>query len=225
MALTKYQQQLRTLLSPAERRVFAGLSTPQKIQDYLDHSPANLLTKGEHTMKSPRRVLQTGSAHCLEGAMLAATALAYHGRPPLLLDLESTDNDYDHIVALFKQNGRWGAISKTNYPVLRWRDPVYASVRELALSYFHEYFLDNGKKTLRRHSGPFNLQKFDPKRWVIAEGDVDWLAEALGDAKHFPIASPKTIKALRRASKVEVKATAVREWKKDIKGKVRKATA
>jgi len=227
MALTKYQLQLRALLSPAERRVFERLNTPQKIQDLLDHFPANILHSREHTMRSPRRVLRDKTAHCLEGAMLAATALAYHGRPPLLLDLESTDDDYDHIVALFSTQGRsasggkekklWGAISKTNYPVLRWRDAVYKNERELAMSYFHEYFLDDGSKTLRRYSKAFNLQKFNPAKWVVAEGDVDWVAEALGRAPHYPIAPAKALKNLRRASKIEIKATALREWTKSGK--------
>jgi hypothetical protein len=214
MALTKYQQQLRALLSPAERRVFERLDTPNKIQDLLDHFPANILSSREHTMKSPRQVLRARTAHCLEGAMLAAAALAYHGRQPLLLDLGSADDDYDHSVALFNEGGRWGAISKTNYPVLRWRDPVYKTPRELAMSYFHEYFLDNGKKTLLRHSGAFNLQKFDPAKWVVAEGDVDWVAEALGKAPHSPIAPAKALKNVRRASKIEIKSTSLREWTK-----------
>lgn len=170
-------------------------------------------------MKSPRQVLRDKKAHCLEGAMFAATALAYHGRPPLLLDLESADDDYDHIVALFKEDGRWGAISKTNYPVLRWRDAVYKTPRELAVSYFHEYFLDSGKKTLKRYSAPFNLQKFDPAKWVVAEKDVDWVAEALGRAPHFPIAPAKAFHKLRRASKIEIKSTALREWTKGGKKK------
>jgi len=154
--------------------------------------------------------------------MLAATALAYHGQRPLLLDLESDDDDYDHIVALFKENGRWGAISKTNYPVLRWRDAVYANERELAMSYFHEYFLDNGRKTLCRYSKAFDLSKFDPAKWVVAEGDVDWVAEALGRAPHYPIAPAGAIKKLRRATKIEIKSTALREWMKNKTGKLKR---
>ena len=212
-----YAQKIAALLSPAERRVFRRLNTPQKIQDFLDRMPENVLSRREHSMRSPRRVLRTHKAHCLEGAMLAAACLAYYGRPPLLLDLETGAGDYDHIVALFKERGRWGAISKTNYPVLRWRDPVYKSVRELAMSYFHEYFLDNCKKTLLRYSGAFSLRKFDPKKWVIAERDVDWLAGELGGSKHFPIAPPGAMRNLRRAGKIEIRATALREWTKEGK--------
>ncbi len=149
--------------------------------------------------------------------MFAATSLAYHGREALLLDLQSTDNDLDHVVALFKENGYWGAISKTNHPVLRYRDPVYKNVRELAMSYFHEYFLNSGKKTLRAYSRPFNLKKFKPEEWVVAKGNVDWLAEALDDSPHSPIAPNKNIKLLRKASKFEVKSADVVEWKKNYK--------
>lgn len=219
MALTTYQIRLRALLSPPERAVFARLNAPQKIQTFLDHFPVNVLSRGEHTMMSPRLVLKNKKAHCMEAALLAATALAYHGQPPLLMDLESAANDYDHVVALFKQNGRWGAISKTNYPVLRWRDPVYESPRELAMSYFHEYFLDSGKKTLKRYSAPFDLSKFNPNTWVIAGEDVDWLADRLTDARHFPIAPAKNMRALRKASKIEITATSAREWTKDGKKK------
>lgn len=207
-----YKDKLKSLLTPAEQKLFAKLSTPNKIQDYLDATPNNVLNSNEHTMRSPRRVIRDRKAHCMEGAMLAAAALAYHGRPPILLGLEATAGDYDHIVALFKEGGRWGAISKTNYPVLRWRDPVYISVRELVMSYFHEYFLDSGRKTLRRYSAPFNIQKYDPVKWLTTEEDVDWLAEELGAVRHFPIAPPSVIKKLRKASKIEVETTVTREW-------------
>lgn len=218
--MTRYQEQLRALLTPAEWRVFERLNTPQKIQDYLDKMPVNVLADHEHTMRSPREVLKVKKAHCMEGAMLAAAALAYHGHAPLLLDLATDADDYDHIVAVFTHNGRWGAISKTNYPVLRWRDPVYLNPRELAMSYFNEYFLDNGgRKTLVSYSKPFDLRKFDPKRWVVASKNVDWLAEALGRAPHFPIAPAKHMKALRPASPIERRATRLREWTRGGKRK------
>jgi hypothetical protein len=207
-----YKDKLVALLTPTERKLLSKLSTPNKIQDYLDAMPNNVLNSNEHTMRSPRRVIRDRKAHCMEGAMLAAAALAYHGRPPILLGLEATAGDYDHIVTLFKEGGRWGAISKTNYPVLRWRDPVYVNVRELVMSYFHEYFLDSGKKTLRRYSAPFNIQKYDPARWLTIEEDVDWLAEELGEARHFLIAPPEAIKKLRKASKIEIETTVTPEW-------------
>src|SRR3989338_4812500 len=113
---------------------------------------------------APRRVLATGKAHCMEGAMFAALALRFHGYPPLVVDLESTKDDFDHVVAVFKSNGKWGAIGKTNHAVLRYREPVYRDIRELVMSFFHEYFIsETGKKTLRKHSEPVDLRMFDEK--------------------------------------------------------------
>ncbi|HET8948175.1 MAG TPA: hypothetical protein VFQ07_14450, partial [Candidatus Polarisedimenticolia bacterium] len=129
-------------LTADERRLFRRLRTPAAIQDYLDRIPTNFETHGQ-TCRSPRGVVRAGVAHCLEAALLAAAAFWFHGRPPLLLDLKARRDDFDHVVAPFLERGRWGAISKTNHAVLRWRDPVYASVRELAMSYFHEYFKDS----------------------------------------------------------------------------------
>jgi hypothetical protein len=163
---------------------------------------------------SPRHVLKTKTAHCFEGALLAAAVLAYHGKKPLLLDLKTVSYDEDHVVTLFTENGRWGAISKTNHAVLRYRDPIYKTVRELAMSYFHEYILPNGKKTLRTYSLPFDLSKFEPASWITAEQDLDWLAEKLDASKHVAIATPKQLRWLRNATPFEVKTTARQEWKK-----------
>nr|7OB6_A Chain A, CPR-C4 [candidate division CPR1]7OB6_B Chain B, CPR-C4 [candidate division CPR1]7OB7_A Chain A, CPR-C4 [candidate division CPR1] len=214
-----YKAQLQKLLTTEEKKILARLSTPQKIQDFLDTIKNKDLAEGEHTMWSPRAVLKHKHAHCMEGAMLAALALAYHGHSPLLMDLQTTDEDEDHVVALFKIDGHWGAISKTNHPVLRYRDPIYKSVRELAMSYFHEYFIwwtkkNGGKKTLRAYSNPFDLTRYKPERWVIATGDLDWLAEALDDSKHFPILNKKMQKQLRPASRIETKAASLSEWPK-----------
>ena len=124
---------------PEEFSIFKKLRTPADIQDFVNGFEMNF-TGRQHTYASPLVVLQTGKAHCMEGAMLAAAALWYLGYPPLLLDLKTTAQDDDHVVALFKEGGRWGAISKTNHAVLRYRDPVYRDPRELAMSYFNEYF-------------------------------------------------------------------------------------
>ena len=137
------------------RKILEKLNTPSKIQDFLNGLSFNFEKKGE-TLKSPARVLREKDAHCLEGAILGAHILSLHGFPPLILHLESTREDYDHVIAPFKINGRWGALSKTNHAVLRYREPVYKNIRELVMSYFHEYFLDNGKKTLRKYSRPLN---------------------------------------------------------------------
>lgn len=159
----------------------------------------------------------------MEGAVFAAAVLAHHGEPPLLLDLQSFEHDEDHVVALFKRHGCWGAISKTNHPVLRWRDPVYTSVRELAMSYFHEYFLREkhgrrarGKKTMLAYSTPFDLSRYKPERWVTAKA-IDWLADPLDQSPHSPAGSRLAMKQLRDATHIETKSMEAVEWSRSGK--------
>ncbi|HEY5383252.1 MAG TPA: hypothetical protein VIJ88_01720 [Candidatus Paceibacterota bacterium] len=219
-----YRQQLKLQLSPVEAALLKKLSTPNKIQDFLDSFPVNFSTIGE-PIQSPRMVLQNKKAHCIEAAIVAAASLAYHGRRPLLLDLQASNADEDHVVALFKEGNLWGAISKTNHPQLRWRDPVYQTIRELVMSYFHEYFLwdvtHNGKKvavakkgtkTLRAYSKPFDLTCYSPERWWAAH-DLDWLAEELDGSAHFPLLPKVAIKNVRPADKIEIVSAALCEWK------------
>ena len=163
---------------------------------------------------SVRRMLQNNKAHCFEGAMLAAAVLWYHGEKPLLLDLKCDGYDTDHVVALFKKNNHWGAISKTNHSVLRYREPIYKTIRELSMSYFHEYFTEKGKKTLRSYSKPFNLTKFK-KDWIISERDLWDISEALDNSKHFPFMTKIMRKSLRKADKVEILAGNITEYKKN----------
>src|SRR3989338_6099983 len=127
-----------------EFKFFRSLRTPARGQDFLDSLPFNFEKTGD-TLMSPRRVLREKKAHCMEGALLAAAAFWVQGREPLLLDLRSAPDDDDHVVALFNERGLWGAASKTNPAVLRWREPIFKNVHALAVSYFHEYFLDDGR--------------------------------------------------------------------------------
>ena len=193
-----------------ERKTFRALSTPLKIQDYLDALAINHEKEGE-TCLSPRLVMRERKAHCLEGALLAAAALSFHGARPLLLNLRSMNGDDDHAVALFKVRGHWGALSKTNHAVLRYRDPVYRTLRELALSYFHEYFLDDGRKTLRTYSRPLSLRRFGAS-WVTSEKPLWKLAYALWDAPHLPLFPEGQKRHIRRASPFERRATGLVEW-------------
>jgi hypothetical protein len=206
-----YRRQLRALLTPAEQRIFVRLDSPQKIQDWLDKVPANFELNGETTM-SPRRMLRARIAHCAEAALFAAVALTYHGQPAWLMDLQALPNDQDHIVTLFRQRGLWGAISKTNHAILRWRDPIYRSWRELAMSYAHEYCLPGGKKSLLAFSRPFNLMRHRPEKWVAAEEDLDWLMDALDNSPHVPVAPAWAMKIRRRSPSVELRAQMVLEW-------------
>lgn len=209
-----YSKRIRSVLNPDERMLLQRLTTPQKIQDYLDTLPINFELSGE-TYMSPRRVIRAKTAHCFEGALFAAAALAYHGESPLLMDLQTIPADEDHVVTLFKQFGLWGAISKTNHTMLRYRDPVYESPRELAMSYFHEYLeWKSGKKSLQRYSKPYDLSLFPPKRWVTDEEDLVWLVDALDSSRHFPIAPKKNMKVLRRGASVELRAMNIEEWSK-----------
>lgn len=148
----------------------------------------------------------------MEGALFAASVLWYHGYEPLLLDLVAHHTDYDHVVVPFKQNGRWGAISKSNYSTLRWRDPVYLSVRELVMSFYHEYFLPDGSKSLESFSKPFNLKQFG-KEWVTSADSLIYIADELDKSSHEKILSSGIKKNLRRADKVEIVAGDLVVWK------------
>ena len=195
-----------------ELKILNQLNTPQKIQTFLNKLPINFEEKGDTAM-SPREVLKKKKAQCMEGALLAATALWYHGKKPLLLDLVTTKDDDDHVVTLFKQNGCWGAISKTNHAVLRYREPIYKTVRELAMSYFHEYFKNNGKKTLRKFSVPFDLSKIEDKSWLTSGEDLWEINNLLEASKHFSILSQSQIRKLCKAEPIEIEAGKILEWK------------
>lgn len=186
----------KTALSPAEVRTLRVLRTPaliQKFIDALDYQYAD-------TAWSPRRVLRERKGHCLEGALLAAAALRVNGRPPLLMDLESVHDD-DHVVALYRERGLWGGIAKSNFSGLRFRPPVYRTLRELALSYFANYFNLRGEYTLRAYSVPLNLHRLDACHWMTAEDDVWCVPEALSAARHFPLAPDPVTRALPRVDR------------------------
>jgi hypothetical protein len=188
------------------------LNTPAKVQDYLNSLKFNFEEKGE-TLKSPKRVMREGNAHCIEGAVLGAWILSQHGQKPLLLHLKTTKGDFDHVVALFRERGLWGALSKTNHAVLRYREPVYKNIRELVLSYFHEYFLDDGRKTLRGYSRPLNLNIFE-KGWEESSEDLWGIDEELDKIKHYRIAPKSILHKLRLAEKIEIEAGKIVEYKK-----------
>ena len=173
-------------LNRDELQLLRRLSTPEKIQQYLDDLPYNKERNGD-TCYSPRLVIRQHTAHCFEGALFAAAALRANGNPPLILDLEAVRDD-DHVVAIFRSNGCWGTIGKSNYAGLRFRNPVYRSLRELALSYFEHYYNLDGEKTLRAYSRPVNLTRFDAINWMTSEEPLWAIPEHLVDIKHTPIA-------------------------------------
>lgn len=202
-------------LTQREYKLLAKLSTPIKIQDFVDTLPMNCEKRGD-TQMSPRRVLRAKKAHCIEGALLAAAALWVAGEPPLIMNLSAKldKGDDDHVVALYKRGGRYGAISKTNHASLRFRDPVYRSPRELALSYFHEWFLNStGEKVLECYSKPFDLRRFGTN-WLTSEKDLWNIADALSERNHYFLVPKGNWRFVRKADAMELKAGKLIEWPK-----------
>lgn len=200
-------------LTAIEKKIFSKLDSPSKIQDYLESLTINF-EKGGKTCMSPRLVIRERKAHCFEGALFAAAALMFHGQKPLLLDLRSIDRDDDHVVALFRRGRFWGSISKTNHAVLRYREAVYKSVRELAMSFFHEYFLDSGQKTMRSFSNAFNLNRYRREEWVTPEEPLWFIADDLDASRHQPIFPGNRKIRLRKADPVEIRAGQLVAWRK-----------
>jgi len=179
-----------------ELRQFRSLKTPLGIQRFLDSLPYHLA----NTAWSPRKVLCEGTAHCLEGAIFGAAALRVLGFPPLLWDLEA-DNDTDHVLAIFKVGGCWGAVAKSNFTGCRYREPVYRTLRELAMSYFNIYFNLRSERTLRRYSQPINLARFDQRHWMTSERSIWFVAEYLCEIPHTPLMTPAQVHKLTRIDK------------------------
>lgn len=187
---------MMTAFTPAELRKLRSLKTPHRIQRFLDHMPYHLAD----TAWSPRRVLREGTSHCFEGAMFAAAALRANGYPPLVFDLEA-EHDTDHVVAIFRIRGHWGAIAKSNYTGCRYREPVYRSLRELAMSYFDVYFNLRGDRSLRTFSRPVNLSRFDSLAWMTTDKPLLFVAEYLFTIHHYPLLTRAMIKDLHRLDK------------------------
>lgn len=198
-----------------EIRIFKRLNTSKKIQDYINLIPFNFEEKWG-TCMSPRKVIEVNKADCIEGAIFASAVLEYHGKKPLILDLRSIKKpyDYDHVVAIFKEGNFFGAISKTNHSVLRYRDPIYKSVRELVMSYFNEYFLNNGQKTLREYSDLLDLNKFNKISWRTTDKNLHQIMDKLDSIKHYKILTDKQVKNLRKADKIEIESTKKEEYKR-----------
>jgi len=186
-----------------EIRRLRALRSPVGIQRALDKMPYHLAK----TAWSPRRVLREWTAHCLEGAIFAAAALRVLGFPPLLLDLEAVQ-DTDHVIAVYRTNGHWGAIAKSNYSGLRFRAPVYRSLRELTMSYFEDYVNLRGDRTLRAYSHPVSLARFDRSHpgWMTSQDDLWWIPEHLVGIPHTHLLAPGMERSLSRADRRTVEA-------------------
>jgi hypothetical protein len=179
-------------LTPSEERSLRALSPPWRIQKFLDETTYDKAGAG---CRSPRRMLRERVAQCMDGAIFAAAALRLQGHRPLLVDLEAEQDD-DHVIAVFRSDGAWGAVARSNYSGLRYREPVYRSLRELVMSYFEGYFNLRRERTLRRYSRPVDLSRFDERAWMTAEEDLWYVPEHLVGARHHRILTKAQERAL-----------------------------
>lgn len=194
-----------------EESILRKLNTPSLVQTFINKIPINFEQKGE-TCMSPLSVLRENKAHCMEGAMLAWYIFSIHKKRSWLLHLKTTRNDFDHVVCVFKEKTGFGAISKTNHAVLRYRDPVYKNIRELVMSYFHEYTNDDGVKTLASYSDLLDMKVFD-KSWTTAEKDLWYIDRSLDKLKHYSILNTVNRKFLRKVDDIEVQIGNITQWK------------
>jgi hypothetical protein len=184
-----------------EIRFLKTLNNPDKIQAFLDAIDYN----PNYECRSPRWVMKKRSAHCFEGALFAAAALQFIGYKPLIVDMRAV-NDDDHVIAVFKEDGFWGAVAKSNFTSLRFREPVYRSLRELIMSYFDFFFNIYGYKSLRSYSLPFDLTHFESRHWATTDEDLEYIGDKIESLHHYPVAGIKMIRKLFKASDSMLKA-------------------
>jgi hypothetical protein len=184
-----------------EIKFLKTLSGPDKIQGFLDSIEYN----PNYECRSPRWVIKKRSAHCFEGALFSAAALEFIGHKPLIVDMKAF-NDDDHVIAVFMVNGHWGAVAKSNFTTLRYREPVYRSLRELIMSYFDFYFNLNGDKSLRSYSRPLNLTIYNNRQWKTTDGDLEYIGDRLETMYHYPVADERMLSNLKKASDSMMKA-------------------
>jgi hypothetical protein len=178
-----------------EIKLLKTLNNPDKIQTFLDSIDYN----SNYECRSPRWVMKKRSAHCFEGSLFAAAALQFIGYKPLIVDMKAF-NDDDHVIAVFREDGYWGAVAKSNFTSLRFREPVYRSLRELIMSYFDFFFNINGEKSLRSYSLPFDLTSYNKRNWATTDDDLEYIGDKIESLYHFPVVSEKMISKLSTAS-------------------------
>jgi len=184
-----------------EKEFLRGFSDPWSIQVFLD----SIDYYAGYECRSPRWVIRKRSAHCFEGALFAAAALQFNGYKPLIVDMKAF-NDDDHVIAVFREDGYWGAVAKSNFTSLRFREPVYRSLHELIMSYFDFFFNTNGEKSLRSYSLPFDLTSFNKRNWATTDEDLEYIGDKIESLHHFPVVPEKMIKKLSPASDSMLKA-------------------
>jgi hypothetical protein len=189
------------LWTKEETSFLQTMTDPDKIQGFLDSVDYNPV----YECRSPRWVIKKKSAHCFEGALFAAAALEFNGYQPIIVDLKAY-NDDDHVIAIFKEDGYWGSVAKSNFTSLRYREPVYRSLRELVMSYFDFYFNTDGDKSLRSYSVPLNLTMYNHRNWKTTDEDLEYIGDKLEQLRHYPVVDDHMIKKLKRASDIMLQA-------------------
>jgi hypothetical protein len=179
-------------LTASERKQLTGLSTPFKIQAFLDGVPYS----GEECYRCPLTFVRHHTGHCFDGAVFAALMLSRLGHSPRIVDLLPNERDDDHILAVYQRGGHWGAVAKSNFAGLRFREPVYRSLRELVMSYFADYYNSAGEKTMRAYTVPLDLQAFDRDDWTTKDEAMDRIAERLGRIRKHTLLSPAMVENL-----------------------------
>ena len=198
----KYPSDFDRALTRSESRLLAGLTTPSRIQTFLD----SIEYSEEERYRCPLTVLRDRKGHCFDGALFAAAMLRRIGHPPLITDIIPNDNDDDHLLALYKVRGYWGAVAKSNYSGLRFREPVYRTLRELILSYFEDFFNAIGEKTMRAYTRPLNLTAFDRLGWMTNDETLDAIGEKLDEIQKFKPLTSRMIRNLSFADQRSVQA-------------------
>ena len=179
-------------LTKSEHRMIAQLTTPTKIQSFLDR----LAYSGESIYRCPLRVFRESIAHCFDGALFGAAALYRLGYPPLIVNLLANDRDDDHLLALYKRDGHWGAVAKSNFAGLRFREPIYRTLRDLVMSYFEQFYSIEREKTLRSYTVPLNLKTFDKLNWMTSDEPLERIGERLDEIRKVPLLTLRMIAGL-----------------------------
>ena len=198
MLLNDFESQL----GPSERDLLDGLNKPDRIQSYLNAVPYS----EDEFYRCPLRVLRDRKAHCFDGALFAATVLRRFGHPPVILELIPNARDDDHVLALYKYGGFWGAVAQSNFTGLRYREPVYRSLRELVMSYFEDFFNSLGEKTLVGYRGPINLKVFDPLNWMTSDAGLETLSNEMDRYCIHPVITPEMADNLALADERSLRA-------------------
>lgn len=196
-------EKFESLLDETQRRLFDSLDSPAAIQAFLDKTPYS----PENANRCPLSVLRDGVAHCLDGALFAAAALRRIGYPPLIVDLlPEPGTDDDHVLAIYRRDGCLGALAKSNFVGLRFREAIYRNLRELVLSYFETYFNVHGEKTLRSYTRRLNLSSLDKMGWMWSDAGADAVEKRLAQLQRIPLLTQATIPHLSRVDQLSYQA-------------------